>query len=47
MSNTQFVLLLAQVWLMICVAHPLKEKSSAAFMHSAVWMSMWLWLVLR
>lgn len=47
MTNAQLVFIIFQVWLMLAVAHPLHTKSNACLIHAAIWLGVWIWMVMR
>lgn len=47
MTNTQLIFLIFQAWLIVAVAHPLHQKSNACFIHSLLWMGVWIFMVVR
>lgn len=42
MTTGMFLFMLFQAWLMIAVAHPVRNKSNAAFYHTFIWFIAWL-----
>lgn len=47
MTNAQLIFLIFQTWLLVAVAHPLRQKSNACFVHAVMWLAVWIWMVMR